>query len=536
MKWVNKTWPHPAHQFFNRAAGASNPSLATHCLASHMVPGTDLLVVDFDLSSWQAQHQEWLARSVALMPRPPLTVYLNLVKWCAPWVEPSKKELRREIERLKNATAARLDRSRWSVADWKRELEHSDCKANIQANRVPQDNPVGASVARVARRYGQVVVDVFGALAPLVGKLDRSPFENVRDWTMDGVHGYYNRHGVSVYVNALGEMLSEVLMAAMRAQNSGKFTLQEGMTDTGMGEHIAEELPPPMKLGAGAWGASATPRTLACYGWLSRNLRAPRTLASGKQAAEGQGWFVSEVTLHGAKRKKPGLVSLDRGDTVDLEVATEARGRARVDGVFATFCVGLTYLQSYEHMGRVVVTCLAPCACQRTVIDALEKRSRTSLFHAVEIPLSSAASTCVLRLYNLGVRPTQLGGHSNRAQGPPAEATPQRASPPPPLPSAAVHGAHSAPARAANCDVPPCEMLANRPISKFRLAGIYVAEMWVSANSSAGGHVDHAAAGSRHHEHGVCMLDARRQDLNDYGDFETPKRWLDKQRDERDQS
>jgi hypothetical protein len=44
MEALNKSWPHPDHQFYNRAAGASNPSLATNCLASHVAPQTDLLI------------------------------------------------------------------------------------------------------------------------------------------------------------------------------------------------------------------------------------------------------------------------------------------------------------------------------------------------------------------------------------------------------------------------------------------------------------------------------------------------------------
>lgn len=57
MNWVNKTWPHPGHQFYNHAAGASNPSFATNCLASHLAPETDMLIVDFDLSGWSMAKQ-----------------------------------------------------------------------------------------------------------------------------------------------------------------------------------------------------------------------------------------------------------------------------------------------------------------------------------------------------------------------------------------------------------------------------------------------------------------------------------------------
>eukprot|EP00966_Prymnesium_polylepis_P305484 7059568-Prymnesium_polylepis.1 len=62
MQWVNSVWPHRQHEFYNRAAGASNPSLATHCLASHLAPDTDILLVDYDLSGWKRPQQEWLAR------------------------------------------------------------------------------------------------------------------------------------------------------------------------------------------------------------------------------------------------------------------------------------------------------------------------------------------------------------------------------------------------------------------------------------------------------------------------------------------
>ena len=471
------------------------------------------------------------------MPRPPLTVYLSLLKWCAPWVEPSKTELRREIERRKS-TAHGLT-TRFSAADWRREIEHSDCRANIKANRVPGDNPVGASVARVVRRYGQVVVDVFAALAPLVKDGAASPFATVRDWTIDGVHGFYNRQGVSLYVDALGEMLSEVLAAALRAQrrqmtNPGGRSTDLDHHTAGQDEREREDVPPPMELGVGAWGASATPRTLASYGWLSRNLKAPRTLASAKRVAGGRGWFVSEVTLHGAKRKKPGLVSLDQGDSVDLEVATEARGRVRDDGRFSAFCVGLTYLQSYEFMGRVLVTCLAPCVCQQSVTDALDRRRRTSLFHAVELRLSSAAPTCALRLLNLGVRPASSDSLSQPVVSRAANEVGTTPGSAPPPPSSTAHnkaqGARDEPTRATACEVPPCEAPVERPVSKFRLAGIYVAETWIGNASVGDGRAEgHRAAtqGQGSRRAGVCMLDARRQDLNDYGDFETPRAWRD---------
>ena len=74
---LNATFPHSRHQFYNRARGLGNPQLVTTCIASHLAPGTDILIVDFNLRDWRIEEQEHMARTIAAMQRPPLTIFMG---------------------------------------------------------------------------------------------------------------------------------------------------------------------------------------------------------------------------------------------------------------------------------------------------------------------------------------------------------------------------------------------------------------------------------------------------------------------------
>lgn len=219
------------------------------------------------------------------------------------------------------------------------------------------------------------------------------------------------RSDVPAYSQGVSAMLAHLLSTAADADRTH-----------------APAVPTPTPL---ALDAVTMPRTLACYAWLSKNLPEPRVLRNA--SGGGAGWFVSADTLHGARRFKPGLASLDVGSSIELALGEDADAAADAPTPRRRLCIGLTYLKSYVHMGRAAVTCAGGCECAPLELDALDRSRHDSLFAAIELPaLARRGAGCVLRLRNRGSSVGDSGGGE----------------------------------------------------SKFRLAGIYLAEPWQSANHS----------------------------------------------------
>lgn len=112
----------------------------------------------------------------------------------------------------------------------------------------------------------------------------------------------------------------------------------------------------------------------------------------------GPGWFSSEFTLHGVRRRKPGLNSVRLGDSIDIEIGVDVdRG--------APLCVSISHLVSYEHMGAVHISCVPPCSCAPKTVVALEPASHVSVLHSAHVAVRSPQSTCWLRLTNVQPAP-----------------------------------------------------------------------------------------------------------------------------------
>ena len=82
--------------------------------------------------------------------------------------------------------------------------------------------------------------------------------------------------------------------------------------------------------------------------------------------------------------------------TIPAEVIERLRSRKQKHEAF----VMLKYLTSYKHMGIVVVTCMRPCRCAPTRVDAHVPRGHHSVMgNTRHIPVSHAshAHECTLR-------------------------------------------------------------------------------------------------------------------------------------------
>jgi hypothetical protein len=471
MRWINQTWPNPGHQLHNRATGASSPGLATACLASHLQPGSDALIVDFNiatLSEWSFEQQEYLARTVASMERPPLLIVLGLLDWCS-----ASKQTRRRCDAI---------------------ASHNGSVGGGVTSR----DPAGEAALTLARHYGHIFIDVFHALRPLVGDLSASPdtFASVRAWTIDGVHPIEGQHGRAYGIPDYSEAIAAMIAYALRIADAERRVRPEPSP-------MSSRMPKPLKLKA------ESPRTLACFGWLHRSLPPPRVLRNNTGPSHRAGWFVSEVTLHGTVRRKPGLVSVDRGASIDLEVSPHGAERfALRSRPREHMCLGVTFLRSYEHMAAARLECIPStgCSCKVTQLEALDMARHHSIFHAVEMTVmfspvrehaaptpaeqGSILGRCAIRLTNLGV----AGLNAGRAS--------------------ALEGNVTS--------------LRGRTPGKFRVAGLYLAEPWVLTGNDQlrGPHVapqrstadwkNQTLAVQSNHEPS-CMLEARRQSVDDYG-------------------
>ena len=413
MEWLNATWPHPDHALYNHAAGASNSKFVTTCLASHLAAGTDLLLVDFNIGGWDATTQEHFARTAALLAHPPFVLYVGLCLWC-----PRHHVTDSEIHKQAPEAASRSSRFTASVR-----LEAAHCYEDLKNRTLSESDATGDSLDVVAAHYASGYISLFRALRPLLIDANRS-LAPVTDWTKDGIHAnfvVFNRSSgerVALYYRALTELIVNfvrVTASEIPAEASLAAAPHEATHATRASVRSQlSVLPAPLRA-----GLLPPSDKLSCYSWdpLMGALPSPRVLFN---APHGGGWRYNEFTTNGTIRRKPGLVSLSPADVVDLEVtiltsgeaangttlgAHRAHGRSSVAA-----CIGLSYLESYEHMGTVRATCLPPCICAARTIDALDSSAQHSVFKTVEIALTSSSHVCVLRLANEG----RTGGTSEQ--------------------------------------------------------------------------------------------------------------------------
>ena len=387
MHLLNATWP-AAHAFYNRAFGAASPQAVTTCLRGHLAPHTDVLLVDFNVGNWTTLEQERLARTAALLPRPPLVVYLGFPNWCAD--EHVTYRLERLASRFAGETAEAANTRRRTASN----RGYANCARKLKSGGFSRGDEVSSRLVHVARHYGHVLVSLYDLIEPLI--LAHHPaFDPPSRFTTDGTHGgracgFFGCE--SAYYSAVSASLSHLVHTAARElprDALAKDPLGGGGADVRSG--LGSGLPPLMHAGAGSYAM------LRCYEWLHPNLEPPAVVKNQSGAPFGAGWAVSEHTLQRKPKRKPGLLSLSRGDLVELALDVEA----------PAVCIGLTHLRSFEGMATVRAECAAGCECEPTVVDALYTSSPHSLFHTREVhatvPTRAADRTpCLLRLTNLG--------------------------------------------------------------------------------------------------------------------------------------
>lgn len=293
---LNESFPHTRHALYNRAFGASNPRSVTTCLAGHLAPRTDILLVDFNLMGWEAEEQERLARTAALLPRPPLVIFLSLPNWCPnPTVYAPRGERRGR-------------RRPYGVL---RDEMLAACAASMRAGRISASDPVAESVARVASYYGGLSVSMFDALAPLVEpwraavprdltvgsrewalsaaraasrpRADGRAVWTASNWTLDSIHGFYSVHADgryrSLYYEAISAALAHCVLTALGALGA----IDRAAGPAAAGQAAGGLVPRGAAVPPLLWPAAGERYMLHCHEWLHANLRPPH--ASSRLAA-----------------------------------------------------------------------------------------------------------------------------------------------------------------------------------------------------------------------------------------------------------
>jgi hypothetical protein len=386
MLLLNQTWPHPRHAFFNRAYGASSPKAIATCLGGHMAEATDVLLVDFNTMNWRPEEQERLARTAALLPHPPLVVFVGFPNWCG------SERLR--VNRRENETAS-------EASHRTRDMAYLLCRQRLAAGVFTDRDIVGESLARVASHYSQVYLSLHDILAPLI--LAHNPhLYPLSRFTVDGAHGRFSGSDRrSAYYDVVAAALYHLLYRAIRESGSARASPRTFAPTPSI-------VPSPLMQGTGHHFM------LSCHEWLHPNLQPPQVLSNRSGVGGGAGWVVSEYTQQTPPRRKPALLSLSPLDEVELGLdtagvvdadATERGGPGQAAAPASPaspqtdpplhprgFCLGLTYLRSYEGMGAISVTCSGACTCDGARIDALSPDSRASLFHTYELRATLVAS------------------------------------------------------------------------------------------------------------------------------------------------
>ena len=170
------------------------------------MPGTNMLLVDFNTMRWSADEQERLARTAAMLPSQPLVVFIGFPDWCGENLP---------VVRLENESVA-------SAVHRTRGLAYERCRlmlANASSTSMVPD-PVEASLARIARHYGQLYLSMYTLLTPLIAAHHPS-FWPPNRFTVDGAHGYRRGpHHRSAYYDAAAAALFHLLYSASQSLES----------------------------------------------------------------------------------------------------------------------------------------------------------------------------------------------------------------------------------------------------------------------------------------------------------------------------
>eukprot|EP00197_Chlamydomonas_leiostraca_P000253 CAMPEP_0202886252 /NCGR_PEP_ID=MMETSP1391-20130828/42080_1 /ASSEMBLY_ACC=CAM_ASM_000867 /TAXON_ID=1034604 /ORGANISM="Chlamydomonas leiostraca, Strain SAG 11-49" /LENGTH=649 /DNA_ID=CAMNT_0049569521 /DNA_START=113 /DNA_END=2062 /DNA_ORIENTATION=- len=111
---------------------------------------------------------------------------------------------------------------------------------------------------------------------------------------------------------------------------------------------------------------------------------------------KAEGWRFSETQTSGAKRKhKPGWVASGPGSVIRIRLNTKF---TFTEDTSNKTTVTVTYLRSYEHMGRAKAECISGCKCASQTIDALDSSHRVSVMATFDLVTAPPVDSCTIQV------------------------------------------------------------------------------------------------------------------------------------------
>jgi hypothetical protein len=437
LRTLKKGHPHLQLSARSVAYGGMNPKTVAACIADFVAAppsarlaqsqGTtappqaaNLVILDFAIFGGihpipqDVNNIETLIR--ALWPLRVAVLMINMPTWC---IGPS----------------GRLEANVHEHQDCQRMIfDRAQSQLNVAATMLPGD--YDSRLTELANHYGQTPISVFSALQPLIahGQLD------LLDFTHDGKHPILfprrTRRG-AVLSRFMADLLAHAIdpnlhhfrgdkvwrggeppgrKASIAARRFGRnrtrnHALHILTTSTQTEVPPARGLTAPVPPALDPTLVSAT-RGVRCYGWGARATRG----AWKSIILRDQGWNLTKEELAydessrawhplAVKRVKPGLTSVSPGDVVSLQIDTTLGRHANVSGIQLIgehAMLQLTYLQSYEQVGVLLLECTSGCYCDPHRIQTLEP-SRLATLNTTLWPVSESRK-CTLRLTNASPR------------------------------------------------------------------------------------------------------------------------------------
>ena len=441
VRTLKKGYPNTQLSARSIAYGGMNPKAVAACAADFVAAplggshgsaasgAANLVILDFAIfgglhpfsEDWHAI--ESLVR--ALWPLDVAVILLNMPTWCI------GETGRREGYVHGHSRCQRMVFNR------------TRSRMNVAAAQPP--DRFQTALRAVALNYDQTSISVYDALQPLIadGAID------LLDFTHDGKHPIMYPRGTrrgSVLSRYMADLLAHAIEPSLlsdppagkvwrgwttpppgAAGAAGVGQIGERPAATSTSWRVLPRITPPvpqkgLRRGVSAPhalapGLSSATRGVRCYGWGARATRGawPSIILSDLGFNITKDELAYDETVGGwrplaVKRVKPGLTSVDRGDTVSLRIDTtlgDDGGAATVSRDAEHAMVQLTYLQSYEQVGVLRIECLDGCTCQTQRLQTLEP-SRLATLNTTLWRVSESR-TCTLRLTNVSPRECATG-------------------------------------------------------------------------------------------------------------------------------
>ncbi|GAX85957.1 hypothetical protein CEUSTIGMA_g13373.t1 [Chlamydomonas eustigma] len=373
MYMINHTWPHGDHLLINHGISAMSFHAFAHgsCLERYIPPKTDLLILEHlpyldDESDASGQSLALLLNRLRFVFHdqilPPVIV-LNMHRLT------SSKPTTWILNCLRNISSCGGSCSKQFLS-----LPHTSCNRS--------DAEIGAN--KISEQYGLASFS-FNSLLIHLASQNRSRCELFSTLFMDALHP--SSSGSMLFADVLVQYLNLSLQHNYHQQNH---TLSSSSTGSGAEamKHIVTLRVPYMK----------------CYGYSTGYTS--NASHSNMRVRRMEGWVFSESDMS-AQNIKPGWLAKQPGAVIEIEIDLNISSQVVND----TLLAGITYLASYQHMGKFSVVCLSGCQCNVSVIDGhiIQKHS-VPLFHEFIIT-RTPHNTAVCVVQALVLNSTRSGEH-----------------------------------------------------------------------------------------------------------------------------